>query len=459
VQPENQQEVKGWGIYPGHNYGSGGNFAADKSISKLPAARKALLEDLGVNMFRVELVPVAGASYTAGNKALSTEYLDDLADHINDAKNRGVTDYLISIWSPPYHMKRVVNAGTSDAPNYRPILKTEDGGYDLFVAYVKDALVYLRNKGCPAPVALSLQNEPEAGVVSTPDDVTSSATFYDGVQLVNLIDKMRTALDAAGLSTVKLGAPESVSYEGAWIFKYSPGSSLTTARFKNTDLHIMHSYTDVSYDENSAAKVKAPLTEFLRVKKLIGKESWQTEYSVAGNAYKNTTAMLRLMAAMRVFSADMLHAGYTVWMWWCGWFPNWRESMPYYEEQVLLGGNGATEVKKSPMFDAFATIFNGAPAKSYVRKVTTNDPALKTDLRIMNDLVAFRTPKGTFVLLVNGSDKRKTYSVSGLTGATGALNSISGDDAKTVKSEDFAVSNGTAVITVPRNSVNFISTK
>jgi hypothetical protein len=266
---------------------------------------------------------------------------------------------------------------------------------------------------------------------------------------------MRAALNDAGLSAVKLGAPESVSYEGAWIFKY--GAQPPSSYFSKIDIHIQHSYTDISYDDNSAANAEAPLTEFLRVKKLIGKESWQTEYSVAGDVHKNMTIMQRLMVAMRVFSSDMVHAGYSVWMWWCGWFPGWSIDNP--SQQVLVDGNGTTTVRKSQMFEAFATIFNNVPKGSHVRKVVTSDRSLKTNFRIMNDLAAFQTPTGTFILLVNGSDTQKSYGVSGLTGTAGTLRSMSGNDAKTDKTSEFTVTDGTAIVTIPKSSVNFIYTK
>jgi hypothetical protein len=404
-------------------------------------------------MFRVELVPQAGGSYTDADKTLSQPHLDDLAEHINDAVRRGVDKYLVSIWSPPFHMKEVYNASTTGEPNYRPRLKTVH--YDLFVSYVVDALSYLKSKGCPPPVALSLQNEPEAGVVATPDNIEAPSAFIDAVGLILLINKMRTALNDAGLSTVKLAAPESVSYEGAWVFKYT---ILQDNRFySDIDIHMQHAYTTLSYDNNTPEDVEAPLTEFLRIKKLIGKESWQTEFSVStAEGMDGNTALQRMMIAMRMFSSDMVHAGYVVWMWWCGWFPGWN--IDGRDQQVLVGGDGVTAVQKSMMFEAFATIFKNAPAGSHVRKVTTNDPALKTNFRIMNDLVAFQTPTGTFVLLVN-ADAPKTYYISGLTGTAGTRTSITGNDAKTTDSADFTVTGGMAKVNVPRNSVNFIYTQ
>jgi hypothetical protein len=449
VQPNNLQQIRGWGIYPGHT------LPPEKmtSINIATEARRVLFEELGITMFRVCLEANCGASYTATNRTLTPAYIDDLAELINYAAGKGIPDYLISMWSPPYHMKEVYDADSDGNHNYRPRLKAND--YDLFVAYVVDALKYLKSKGCPLPVALSLQNEPDGGVVATPDDIGEGATFIGGIDLaVALFGKMRPALDAAGFSSVKLGAPESPSYEGSWIFRWPP---LTSSQLSKTDIHMVHSYSDTPYDDNNAAKVKDPLTEFLRVKGNIGKESWQTEFSVAGTGGQGKTAMERLMHAMRIFSSDIVWAGHTVWMWWCGWFPGW--SVNSADQQVLLGGNGVSSVEKAAMFDAFATIFNSVPKGSYARKVTSSDPSLKTDMRLQNDLVAFQTENGTFIVLVNGTDAQKPYYISGLAGQAGTLKTIAGNDTKTTMSSDFVVSSsGTAKVTVPKNSVNFILT-
>jgi O-glycosyl hydrolase len=455
VAPENAQQVKGWGIYPGHALPAGDEENL-LSINAALEARRTLIEDLGVNIIRLELRAKSGSNYTSGNKTLNTPYLDEMVKLINYAAERGVNQYLVSIWSPPVHMKEAYDANALtywlNGHSYRQRLKTNQ--YDLFVEYVKDALLYLQSKGCPPPTALSLQNEPEAGVANGTGDgnVTLDRAFIEGSDLVTLAGKMRAALNSAGLSSVRIGAPESVSYAGAWVFEDVTNPT-------NIDIHIQHSYNTVSYSDNSAANVTTPLNNFITVKNRIGGESWQTEFSVstAEGMGGNNTALQRLMLAMRTFSSDMVHAGYSVWMWWCGWFPGWDISG---SQEVLLGGNGISWAEKPAMFEALATIFNNAPPGSHVRKVTTSDPALKTNFRILNDLVAFQTPNGgAFILLVNGSSERKGYAVSGLAGTTGTLKSMSGDNVATVQTSTFTVSGGEAVVVAPPNSVNFAWTK
>jgi O-glycosyl hydrolase len=451
VQPANLQQIQGWGIHPGFAMPEGSGDVA--SINTAPEALRVLLEELGVNMLRLCLRPQSGSSYTATNKVLTPAYLDEMVQIIQYALTKGVDKYMISIWSPPMHMKEVYMAAAAwEDPYYRPRLKADN--YDLFVSYVVDALRYLKSRGCPLPVALSLQNEPEASWLATPVDRDDCA-FIEGGNLISLINKMRAALNAAGLSTVKLGAPESVSYEGAWVFKYTV---LPDSYFSNVDIHLQHAYTTLSYDDNTPENVEALLTEFLRVKRQIGGESWQTEFSVSpAEGMGGSTALQRLMIAMRMFSSDMIHAGYVVWMWWNGWCPGWSIDSP--DQQILISGDGVTSVQKSGLFEAFSTFFKNAPPESHVRKVTTNDPSLKTNFRIMNDLVAFQTPTGTFILLVNGADAPKTYYISGLTGTAGTRKSITGNDAKTTDSDDFTVTGGMAKVNVPRNSVNFIYTQ
>jgi hypothetical protein len=449
VQPDNLQQIRGWGIYPGHTQPAG----HITSINDAPMARDVIFDELGINIYRVCLEANCGKDYTATNKVIDAAWGGELAELINYAKQKGFTEYMMSIWTPPYHMKEVYNAGTQAEPNYRPRLKASE--YDLFVAYVVDVLKYLQGKDCPSPAVISLQNEPEGGVVATADDIGWDKTYVEGYNLTVLLKKLRTALDAAGFQTVKLGAPESPSYEGSWIFKWS-SPQVTAADLAIVDVHVIHSYMLDHYDDNTAANVTDPLDEFHRVKGLIGGESWQTEFSVAGETGQGTTPIKRLQFAMRVFSSDMIWAGHTVWMWWCGWFPGWSIDSP--DQQVIVGGDGATAAPKSAMFDALATIFNNVPPGSHVRKVTSNDPAHKTNRRIMNDLVAFKTETGMVIVLVNGSDAQKIYGLSGLAGTTGTLKSFSGNDAKTTETSAFTISGSTAIVTVPKNSVNFIYT-
>jgi hypothetical protein len=145
-------------------------------------------------------------------------------------------------------------------------------------------------------------------------------------------------------------------------------------------------------------------------------------------------------------------------MWWYGWFPDWSIERDDYE--VLIDGDGVTEVRKSGLFEAFAAIFNNARPGSHVRKVTSSDAALKTDMRLMNDLVAFRSTAGALIMLVNGSAAEKTYNVTGLVGTAGTLKTITAADARTWTTTPFtAHSSGKATVVIPPNSVSFIITK
>jgi O-glycosyl hydrolase len=462
VLPENCQEVKGWGLYPGDAF-------PDRlvihgwtayNISSATEALRVIFEELGINMYRVNLDALCGTGYTASNRTLNTEYMDELVKLVQYARSKGVTEYLMTLWSPPFSMKEAYNFGTSENPGYMLRLKPEN--YTLFTEYVRDAILYLQERGCPPPAVLSLQNEPEfsggdgkatAAELDETGATVSKGTHYTGTDLVNLLKKTRATLDAAGLQSVKLGAPESTSYIESKLFE-----NLDVNSYKNTyDIHIIHSYMDVGIDNNAAFLVKDPLTKFQTLKSQLGKESWQTEFSMAD---ENSTVMQRLMWTMQVFSSDMVHAGHTVWMWWDGWMsPTWTVNNP--KQYVLLSGDGKITVDKSRMFDALAIIFNNVRPGSHVRKISTTDPALRTDLHLKNSGVAFEMANGgTFILLVNHTDKQKVYRLSGLTGQTGTLTTMEGNDAYVMKTSAFTVTaDGTAEVPVPKNSVGFFITK
>jgi hypothetical protein len=345
--------------------------------------------------------------------------------------------------------------------NGKYTLRLDPEQYDLFAEYIRDAIKYLTARGCPPPAVLSLQNEPEGspGWADNADELdetgvtVSKGIYYTGATLVQVLRKVRTTLNAAGLESVKLGAPESVSYLNSTIFNNMNVNTLREAY----DIHMIHAYTETSYDNVSPDLTSEPLARFQALKNQLGKDSWETEYSVAD---ENTTVMQRLMTAMQVFSSDMVHAGHNVWMWFLGWMsPTWTANDP--RQYVLLGGgDGKTTVNKSRMFDAFAIIFNNVRPDSHVRKVTTTDPSVRTALHIKNGVVAFeRAGGGTFIMLINNNtDKPKVYNLSGLAGQAGTLKTMEGHDAYVMKTSAFTVSDGTAEVLVPKNSVSFIYT-
>jgi hypothetical protein len=344
--------------------------------------------------------------------------------------------------------------------NGKYTLRLDPEQYDLFAEYIRDAIKYLTDRGCPPPAVFSLQNEPEgspgwadnAAALDETDATVSKGIYYTGATLVAVLQKVRTTLNAAGLQSVKLGAPESVNYLNSTIFNNVNVNTLKAAY----DIHMIHAYTETSYDNEAAYLTKDPLTKFQTLKSQLGKESWETEYSVDE---ENSTIMQRLMTAMQVFSSDMVHAGHSVWMWFLGWMsPTWTVNNP--KQYVLLSGDGKTAVEKSRMFDAFAIIFNNVRPGSHVRKVTTTDPSVRTALHIKNGVVAFeRAGGGTFIMLINNNtDKPKVYNLSGLAGQAGTLTTMEGHDAYIMKTSAFTVSDGTAEVLVPKNSVSFIYT-
>jgi O-glycosyl hydrolase len=452
VAPDNQQQIKGWGMFPGHSMPAGSDLGW-KSINTAPNAREVLFGELGANMYRVSFEPQCGLNYTANNRELNAAYVDELAELINYAKTKGVTEYLVSIWSPPHHMKEVYDAGSGGGHAYRPRLKKSD--YDLFIAYMVDMVKALVAKGCPPPVAISLQNEPEgAWGNNTPVDVTAWTSWYEGVELAQLITKMRTELDKAGLQSVRMGGSESPSY-AAWITLDK--ARMNHAQLKDMDIVMVHSYTEDVYNSTNVAVYRDPLDKFLENKSSLGKESWQTEYSAAGTIGAGKSKLEATQISMRIFASDMVWAQHVVWMWWYGWQTNWSIDRDDYE--VLVSGDGSEPVRKSPLYEAFSTIFNNVPRGSYVRKVTTDDTELKTIKHLMNDLVAFQTDAGTLIMLVNSTIKEKAYNVSGLTGTTGQLKSITGDEGDQVRTTAFTVHEGKVWVSIPPRSVNFIITK
>jgi O-glycosyl hydrolase len=459
VAQQDLQTIRGWGLLPAFTVPEG-SITLPPSINSVPLAREVLFTELGMNIYRVWLDPHAGVNYTADHHELNMPYIDELAELVRYAQGVGVTEYLMSIWSPPVHMKEIYDATPNEPTRqWRPRLKADC--YELFADYVVDALKELHNRNLPTPIVLSLQNEPEGGWgwpgEPRPSLEDGLVVWYEGEDLAGLISRTRAKLDAAGLTTVRMGGQEEANYTDGGIFDVP--TSIDPALLKDLDVFLIHAYAKDVYTSNSAAEYLAPMEKLLRNKRILDLPSWQTEFSILpGNAGVGLTDMERMIYAMRVLAADMVWAGHEVWMWWYGWDPGWSPEPEDSEQGVILGGNGVTEVDRSGLFEALSTIFHNAPRGSHVRQVITNDTRLKTDMRLMNDLAAFQSDAGTLVLLVNGTDTKKTYAVSGLTGSAGTLKTLSGSDGRTVTLTAFPVDGGQASVAIPPKSVNFIIT-
>ncbi|MGG1519319.1 sugar-binding protein [Paenibacillus oryzisoli] len=437
VSGTDQQTVKGWGVFPSWNRADWTRNFIDKT-----GAQDALFNDLGVNMFRVMIPPLAGD----GNGNLVDAKMQEISDLIQTGETRGLHDFIISVWSPPIDMKTIPTVnGWTGSEHVR--LKPEKE--DAYTSYLVRAIQWLTAHGASVPKALSFQNEPLSQIVS-------EWCYWggdNGMQYQRVAKLLRSKLDAAGLTNIQILAPEGAAYFENELLLGQNFSALSADPALNNAIGAFtsHSYFSKGYDTTEVYRAYVDALDHFPEK-----DRWETEYSTLIAGVSDIDMAIN---ASRRLSSDMAFIRNNYWFWWLGWAANRH---PSDVGEVLLDGDGYT-VTKSKTFYVLSKIFNNVPAGSKVRRISA-DPAsgLTTADSVWMDGVAFVNGNKTVALVVNPTDQAKTVNVKGLTGSTASVYQTTSDipvgqDMKTAATRN--VLGGTASdIQLPAKSVSVVVT-
>lgn len=396
ISNTDQQTVKGWGVTPSWNRADWNRNFIDRT-----AAQQALLQDLGVSMFRTMIPAVNGD----GDGNLIDAKMQEMYDLIRVSEDKGVHDYIISVWSPPIGMKTLptVNGWTgTEHVRLRPDKE------EAYTSYLVKAIQWLAAKGASVPKALSFQNEPLSQIIS-------EWCYWggdNGAQFQRVTKLLRSKLDANGFNDVQILAPEGATYHENELLLGQGLSALNTDPALNNAIGGLasHSYFSKGFDTTAVyQKYKDALDNFPE------KDRWQTEYSTLISGISDMD--MAINASQRLAS-DMAFIQNNYWFWWLGW-ANGRH--PSDVGEVLLDGDGYT-VTKSKTFYMLSKIFNNVPVGSKVRHMTGDATSgITTSDSLWMDSVAFVNGNKTVALVVNSTDKAKTVNLKGLTGSTASV--------------------------------------
>ncbi len=475
VTDETLQEIKGWGVFGGYHrqsdwspdFGLVAREDVPDSVDKNNIL-DALWKDLGVTIGRVDLAPTY-YDPKASDKVNKFK-ITDLVKHLQAAKERGVSEYKVVVWSPPASMKepartdgsfwRRVGDGTNKVAWYAGIEK--DAAFEKaktslredkeaeFVEYYANAVKYLTTQGLPAPVAVSLQNEPRW----SPE---YDACLYSPAQYHRVAIALRAALNKEGLTTVKLIGPEHNDYgdgtHGNPIF-YKGWSALGKVNGKPNPLAAaLAGVASHSYDLSKGDKwdKKAYLGEYSSSLNRLHSEFpewdfWATEHSID---FENDMDEMELtMTAIRQFNREIATLPHNYWFWWQGYSP----TDPPNHLQALLTGTDS-DLKKSKLYHIFSKLWNAAPPGSLVRKVTSDHPEIIANDAFEIDTVAFERPDGTVVFLVcNPTSSALTTTLSGMSGSTAKVFQTTAEK-DMVPQADLVTTDGRASYEFPAGSI------
>lgn len=436
VGPQTLTNFKGWGLMPApydreiptyadgsKAYGDAGWLPPSGAWSdSTPCFVYTALKRLRFDIARVYVTPTIGNS----DGTLNGERLQDLKDHLQSLKNMGVTKYLLNAWTPPAFMKspEPVRYGEyhGKIETLNPDFSGDSGaGYPEFILKI---LKELTAAGFAAPVAISIQNEPDV-------KPQYDGCFYhtdSGVSLyLSVIKNLRSKLDANNYAGVPILAPETSGWVPEFYLGKPSASGFSTM---NSDSTVGHAVGGFAFHDYFTSAHVANLR--LAMKAYAGVDVWQTEMcgtlgfrseelcNSGNNELDNAMNVFRRMAA------DFVDLRVNYWFFWRGWHSN---NGPSAED--LLNDNSLYKT-----YYALQRLFTQVdPAENWqVKEITQDDPDLKADneavinsydgngnmMGLCLDTLAFTNAGGskTVVALMNKTANSKTVTVKGLNGTS-----------------------------------------
>jgi O-glycosyl hydrolase len=365
VQFTSGQTIKGWGLYPG----GGPNPFFENS------AAQAAVYALKPMFVRDQIDPALFVSGTRlDNIVLNTPLFNQYIAKIAAAKAAGVSEYILSIWSPPASMK---------TPALLPggVLTNEA----LFVAFVVRVLQALQTSSIGLPVALSIQNEPEV-------TAAYASCVYTPETYARVLVDVFGACQYAKIP-VRLIGPETGMYTPA--LPYLSGPTWPLAGY------ALHTYGQCAI---------IPLNAALH----SGRDAWMTEFSQP-NGSTELAWTLDMMAAL---AAHVVLVPFNYWAWWIG----YAASVGPPDAGTLIGGE--TTAILSKRYYALQKLWSLVTPGWIVRPVVSHDPDLPASLGTQDpctarvNVVAFSAPdeSKTVIQIVNRTMGIKSVTVGGLPG-------------------------------------------
>ena len=445
---DEKQTITGWGISPF----SIPDFKMFQNTSDWQEVFDLTYRDLGLNIIRLPFNSYCG---DGGGNIVESE-LEVLANYANRAAEYGITDYMMTYWSAPADMIEIEEGGINYGTGNCQRLKVDCE--EKYCDYIVKCIAYLNEHCANPPLAVSLQNEPQDG---------RTMPRYDKEQYMRVSKLLRNKLNSAGFEGVKILGPETAAYYQMYI---QMGGKLHNLQFANfaedkefadaIGIIGVHSYamkigdrsyhTDIEQFANAASDYP-------------DKERWQTEFSESNKFETNMDASIY---TMRILSADVGWAGMNRWFYWRSYYYAYttdENGITYdvynmkYSQQSLIVGTPGGKLKTTKLYNSLKTLFKNAPAGSKVVTASCSDGDVDNASALYADLLAFKTEKGSMLMLVNKSDSEKVYNISNLIGGRAVIKYVSEDSEDIVTTDKIEIENSSINgICVPKKSIMYV---
>ncbi|MBD3239998.1 MAG: hypothetical protein GF331_05385 [Chitinivibrionales bacterium] len=463
ILTEPRQTIKGWGAWPAY---CRSDWGSDWHIFDKPHLQSLVYESLGINYVRVDIQP---RFYDCHNGTLNETALNDMVEHLRIAQSKGVSKWIVSVWSPPCCMKtpghidgritewtaNKTDCVTGEQIPVGTVTSLNPQKVDQFCDYLVDVLMYLQDRGLGTPDNISPQNEPlydpgyDGCVYNTFNMEKSNRLLYHQV-----IKTLRSKLDHAGLTTVKVLAPEGNHYG------HHPHLLGTGFSDLETDLALRDAVGAIgthSYDQ--WGQTVGAVRTFVDGARTYDKEIWMTEwcaYNGAGTVIPDDSELSMAIWVTRHFIREMVLLTAEYWFWWQAYNKQWT---PMDGEALIMGTE--SQPVFSRLYYLFSRIWNTVRPGSLVYPMSSSDVELIADntssdniadSELWFNMVAFESDTNQAILLVNHTTTHKQLALSGV--KVPSLNPFVMDQSRNMEAAaPISVTDGSASIRLPQRSV------
>lgn len=424
VSSENEQEIKGWGATPSVSiYQEGFRQYLESQVYK----------DFGFTIMRFQMDENNG--FYDGTLIKSNVVRE--ADAIERMVKAGISQYMLSAWSPPEGMSTL----------------NGDNANEVYGRYYVNFLDYItKERGLPAPVAISIQNEP--GITG----VRWSTHTYSGEEYVATFLAVSKALDEAGYGDILMIGAEASGYATQLMQLGADFSNFERYPefLENFDAWCTHSYRDAAVNgvvrqsvQNETDKYLEDIARYPQIK-----DHWQTEYCGW------TDSEDQVLGTMQLFNADLGLLKFNYWFWWTAYPMTWEEAYAPKDGEIYAlywKSNGNRKAEFTRVGKALSTVFKNVPVGSYGRRVDTDDPNAFVYGQACMDTTAFSTKNGTVLIYINQNYEDKTYDFNNLEGKTAKIYQFQSPDKDMQVAWEGDIKDGKLEnVTLPGRSTNII---
>ncbi len=267
VESTPQQPVKGWGAFVSYHQKRiwGPSWSL---VGQTDALQNKLLIDSGLTLIRVNLedgyYDPAQPNLLALNdvNGQPNGKMQDLIEHLQLAKTKGINDFIMSVWTPPAIFKTDGLRG-----GYTELLPEFE---DAFVTYATNAIVYLRSRNdLPRMKAFAFQNEPGFAA-------PYGGTIYQFEQYNRVGQKFAAAFAARGINDVILMGGEAENPNNLASLLIDPATP-NAAPLSWAQAVSMHSYDNALWNSQQRA---VDIEAVAAITANWGRELWMTEWDM-----------------------------------------------------------------------------------------------------------------------------------------------------------------------------------